>query len=252
MLVSTRVFSADTKDNNYFDFKVEANTLKVDFYDVSYSEAGGPEKNLKISKIFNLSDFFEPYKSFEVYFMEAYTKLSEPYNKPITRDGIYMYKDYYRLENTENPAFIIYFHKTVEQFLVICNSNPVNKECIDKEYNNKRISEIISEIFPEYISHLKARDARRKMLMNIDPNNSLSGLEAQVDVLTEIVITFMKKFPNEFSKLQIDNSFLNDFINSYSKVSLLNVKTAEKCIDEMVQQKEIIRISQKNYYEEKQ
>lgn len=251
LLVSTKKFSADTKDNSYFDFKVEANILRVDFYDVSYLEDGEFESKLKISKEFDFTIFFEPYKSFEIYFTEVFTKLSEPYNKPITRDGLYMYKDYYRLENTEEPAFIIYFHETIGQHLIICNSKPVKTECVDKEYIGKRTSEIILDNFPEYGIHLRGRDARRKMLMAVDLNDSLSGLEAQVDILTKIVIAFMEEFPDEFSKIKKENFFLNRFIEANSKTSLLNIKTAEKCIEEMSKQKTLIRNTQKKYYEEK-
>ncbi|CAK7048108.1 MAG: hypothetical protein PHAS_01419 [Phascolarctobacterium sp.] len=252
LLVSTKVFSVDDKDNSYFDFKIEMNMLKVDFYDVHYFEDGRVEKTLKISQEFNLADFFEPYKSFEVYFSGAFTKLSEPYNKPITRDGSYIYKDYYRLESTENPAFIIYFHKTVEQYLVVCNSKPVNKDCVDIEYRSKRTSEIISEIFPEYSSYLKIRDARRKMLISIDPNDSLAALEAQLDILTGIVLTFMGNFPNEFSKMKKEEISLEKFLATYNETSVLEVKTVEKCIEEMAKQKMLIRNSQKIYYREKE
>ena len=87
--------------------------------------------------------------------------------------------------------------------------------------------------------------------MAVDPNDSLSGLEAQVDILTKIVIAFMEEFPDEFSKIKKENFFLNRFIEANSKTSLLNIKTAEKCIEEMSKQKTLIRNTQKKYYEEK-
>lgn len=96
---------------------------------------------------------------------------------------------------------------------------------------------------------------KRKTLLAIAPNEILSGLEAQVDVLSVIVLSLIEKLsgvaPDLIEELA-DEAAVEEFKNILQSVAVTQVKTLEESLAEMRKQKTAVRKEQKRYFERRQ
>ena len=81
------------------------------------------------------------------------------------------------------------------------------------------------------------------MLGNLDSFNSLAYLEVQVDALTRALLQLQ-----ESGKISED---IVDLLQVGDKASVLNVKTLEKCEEEITKHKTNVRNLQKKFYDAK-
>lgn len=96
---------------------------------------------------------------------------------------------------------------------------------------------------------------KRKVLITMAPNESLSGLEAQVDLLSQIVLTLISELrseaPEACKKVNEETS-IKEFEEALSRVSTGTLKSSDELIGEMEKQKGKIRENQKQYFEQRQ
>ena len=96
---------------------------------------------------------------------------------------------------------------------------------------------------------------KRKALVTMAPNESLSGLEAQVDLLSQILVSLVSELKSEvpevYQKL-CDETPIKEFEEVLTKVSTGTLKNAKELLDEMAKQKGKVRESQKRYFEQRQ
>ena len=97
-----------------------------------------------------------------------------------------------------------------------------------------------SKVFAEGYNKHKIK---AKMLGNLDSFNSLAYLEVQVDALTRALLQLQ-----ESGKINED---IIDLLQSGDRVSVLKVKTLEKCKEEITKHKTNVRNLQKKFYDEK-
>lgn len=94
----------------------------------------------------------------------------------------------------------------------------------------------------EKLEHvLKMHRLKSKMLGCVDQRDSVSYLEAQVDILTRLVLALHKD----------DHSSLTNILREADKNSVLTIKGEEALANEFTKKKAWVRTVQKDYYEEK-
>lgn len=93
---------------------------------------------------------------------------------------------------------------------------------------------------------------KRKTLLAIAPNEILSGLEAQMDVLSEIVLSLMEKLKIVAPELMeefVEEVPVDEFKEVFKSVKVTQVKTLTEALMEMRKQKAAVRREQKRYFE---
>ncbi len=98
-------------------------------------------------------------------------------------------------------------------------------------------------------------EEKRKTLMTMAPNESLSGLEAQVDLLSQIVVSLVAELKSEVPEIYrklCNETPVKEFEDVLAKVSTGTLKNAKELLAEMAKQKGKIRENQKHYFEQRQ
>ena len=98
-------------------------------------------------------------------------------------------------------------------------------------------------------------EEKRKILMTMAPNESLSGLEAQIDLLSQIVVSLVAELKPEVPEIYkkiCNETPIEEFEDVLAKVSTGTLKNAKELLAEMEKQKGKIRENQKRYFEQRQ
>lgn len=134
------------------------------------------------------------------------------------------------------------------QFIETDEENPAALTYDGSDYH---ILSVAASYFPAMQDKLAKLVARKELLNQLDPNNSLSYIEAQLDMLTKLVITMLKSQPEVCEK--VCQSFIDmpQFEQAFNETSVLSVKTAEKCLEELWSTKAKVRDLQRQYFEAK-
>lgn len=109
---------------------------------------------------------------------------------------------------------------------------------------------IYSQVFgSSFVSNpsTEAGMSKRKILFNIAPNDSLSAIETQADLLTKLLFLLLSKLPEEERLIKTIFEDYDLFKQIVSDMSVLTVKSLEKCMDEL-SGKSKIRALQSVYY----
>jgi hypothetical protein len=109
-------------------------------------------------------------------------------------------------------------------------------------------SEIALEYFPKYGEKLSLRQARRKLMVELDPNDSLSYLEAQLDIVTKIIIQVAEQYPHLYNVIPE----LAQFKAVFEETSVFNIKPVEDGLREMTEGKAKTRKYQEQYFRERE
>ena len=136
-----------------------------------------------------------------------------------------------------------------EQFLIKINLLTLYDTSIDPIITTKTFHEIIHEYDKTYLPEI--RKYRKKLRENTEPRVSLSYMEAQLDIICQLMFLLLeqnKEFYNKAIEL-IPN--LNDFKNTLNNTYITNIKSLQDCLNEIAINKTKIRNIQKEYYEYK-
>jgi len=117
--------------------------------------------------------------------------------------------------------------------VVVCNDTP--------------FAEVV-KLYPGFAQNSTNYDKKRHLLYKLDCNDSLSGNEKQVDMLTKIVKVLASHYAEEISQ---DFPEYQDFFDAVDETSTLTQDTATSCIDNMRKHKEFIRNAIEEYRSDK-
>lgn len=112
--------------------------------------------------------------------------------------------------------------------------------------------QIILEQYPLYKNKLELIYAKRNLLINLDPNNSLSYIEAQLDFVTKMLLSIIETTP-EFKTIVLDRvKEYSNFKYIFEQSNVFTVKNEHDCYNEIKDGKPLVRQYQANYIANKQ
>lgn len=204
------------------------------------------EKNIDLKSLFSqftrFAIFLDKKDSFsKVFSMEDYLN---------SRDGFNVISEFYDLTN---KSIVIYFNEVVNEFILISYLPTIIQPTYIHRDKVEFPSEIISELYPAYAKKMAVRSVRREMLEQVDPNNSLAYIEAQLDLLSTVVFSILDSVDQGIvDKVCTKNPFLPSYRQIINNNHLSKVKTIEKCLGEIEATKSVIRNLQSQYYSAKE
>lgn len=148
-------------------------------------------------------------------------------------------------------------------YLIFGNEATLNKmsilglysfDCGDKRAKNENKRMNFYEILAEAVDDpTKARldTKKRETILTLSSSESLSGLEAQVDILSKILLAFADKWQvsnPELYKELIQAVPLREYEEVFNSVAVTGVKTMEESLKEMKKQKKAVRLQQEKYF----
>lgn len=226
------------------------NNKENDLPEYYYDDEILANKTFDLAKIFKPRTFFNCYMSGDIpritdfYDTQSFNKSREELYRSIT------------FELMGVPPYVgLYFHNSIDEIFIIANQ-PIDEGVLDNEYaelitDNTTLFDYLCTNVNDFFDINKEQNAKKKVLMELNPNTSLAALEAQVDLLTTIVITMLKNQPDLIKFIQKDISYLSSFEQVFTDTSLLTIKDSEKCLNEIKENKAKIRQVQIEYYNEK-
>lgn len=275
MINYRRVFSPLHNDSEYLEVYTEPNTIRLIYASITYTEPSDPSTtdsenndtvgnqskdsiNLDQPDVvikYTLSTTIDTSSLalntvYHCYFCTGKTGITIPLVKPISRGGMQALFDLHKIDS-DYPIISIYITK--DRTFVFIPNIPIKLPDTNTDnyiqYSDNKLSTAIIANDAQYIDKLKVLDAQRKNLVNLDPNNSLAGLEAHVDILTRVILLFMQQFPTEFEALRNKFPELTEFINIFNQTNVLVLKPITDALDTMQTEKQVVRSSLYEYYE---
>lgn len=225
----------------YINLNINNNILYIEMYKIEEAENKKFRYNLSFKKQYNLREIFAPNTVYYIY-SDKNNEFSNVVKMGITEGDKLMFCEAYKLNADDN--IVIYFGNNVNEVLVIVPKLYVFDNVNVQQYNNLRVSQVILQEYPIFKNTISKLDAKRKCLAGINVNESLSGLESQIDLLSLIVKKIISKYPD----LQYDTEIVS-FFNALSLNSVNTLKSNKEMLEEMNKQKTIIRNKQREYYE---
>ncbi len=143
---------------------------------------------------------------------------------------------------SELPIMLIYGNGS--DYGVISYSDIVTDMEIIKEENANIPGETFKLLFGETCTEFfKVRRSKRSLISQIELSDSLTFLEAQVDLLSKVVFAIADAHPEVLSSLHY-----NQIKNTIESNSVLTVKTETKCLSDIKEGKSVIRKLQADYF----
>lgn len=236
----------DSDDNitiTYFKSNLTNSNIETVHTDTDYTQIS--------SVTFSISDISAINHSYAIYFNNM-GSLTAPIDntKYITssRNGFGILKVMFGV-NDSNP--IIYLNSNTEKLCILCyppirNSNVAFTVRAKNEIPNDVWIDVFGDTFSSKVSVAKAR---RTLLTESDPNNSLSYIEAQLDILTEIVFSIYDNCTaDQQTAIQKVIPVFDEFRTLIASHSVLTIKSEVKCLEELSTGKAKIRKVQSDYY----
>lgn len=251
------------KQPNFVDVVIDSGgNITITYFKSNFANANIEMTNTntdadytQISTIaFPLSDISAVGHSYAIYF-DNMGNLTKPIDNTKyianSRDGFGLLKVLFGI-NDSNP--IIYLNSYNEKACVLCYP-PIRNANVTfaVRERNELPSEVWADIFGEDFSiRMNGAKARKKLLAEADPNNSLSYIEAQLDILTEVVFSMYDHCTDEQqAAVRKAVPIFDEFRSLLGSYSILTIKSADKCLDELSTVKAQIRKYQLDYYKAK-
>jgi hypothetical protein len=155
-----------------------------------------------------------------------------------------------RMFYTSSDSFVLslYFADTCTDNLIVSYLPTKTAEQYELRPINETFSEVICLKYPDYKKTLNLQKARQTVLYNLDPNDSIAYLEAQLDILNQLVFTMLDALPDVKKQVVGALPEYDDFKNCFADSNLMTVKPVDKCIAEIGATKAKVRQLQKTYY----
>ena len=163
------------------------------------------------------------------------------YNVKYATDGFYPYlpnDNYYTERDYERGAFNFYLSEDGKNVEVECfmKTNVKNRENINIRYSmcedpesTFRFSNYIKNKYPEYKNFFSLDDDSLGEILN--PNKTLSYMDAQVDIITKLLMEILEK---EKDNLSPESKVLyENFKDKFEKTSLLNIMSQDKLMNKL-------------------
>ena len=240
--------------------------ITVDYYKVINAEMGADENESvtgysssrytkKSTVTFPISDIDNKFNTFCIY-LNIIGDLLPPLNQSkyvgASRTGYSIFSNAFKIFDFNA---VLLLKQDGEKFVVVSQKIPIK----NTNFTNVILfegaamsSEVLNSCFDyKYNKELEMADyKRKKVLLELDPNDSLSYMEAQLDILTKLVFTLLDALDPSIKNV-IKSQFpdLNSVEAALMNTSLLNVKDIEHCMREINTTKTKVREIQQNYYE---
>lgn len=247
----------------YLDIIIKDDNISVLLYKATTSKnlEGyiDSDYELKSRRDFKVSDIDIAMNTFCIY-PNVMEELSEPINNTKyvsnSREGYSILNSVYHVF-THNAMLLMI--RNDEKFVFLAQGIPVrntNITNIMERFYKEMASDALKEVFGDSYSSnaTNAVYKRKNVLLELSPNESLSYLEAQIDILTKIVFSLLKIVdPTIKEEIKADGlEDLDSIEDALMNHSLLNVKDVEKCLGEINKTKAKVRKIQEDYYSFKQ
>lgn len=241
--------------------------ITVDYYKIINAEIGGTDEDefvngyssskytKKATVTFPISEIDKKFDTFCIY-VNVMGDLLLPLNQSRyvanSRTGYSMLSNAFNIFDF-NAALLL--KQDGEKLVVLSQKIPIK----NTNFNNVMLFEgdamsldILNGCFDHKYDKAseKADYRRKKVLLELDANESLSYMEAQLDILTKLVFTLLDALDPSIKnavKLQFPN--LTSVETALMNTSLLNVKDIGHCMREINTTKAKVREIQQNYYE---
>lgn len=193
--------------------------------------------------------------------LKEYGKLSIDLNKieQDTRYSVLSYKEGYSpfllneykddTLNLENSAITLFKSSTGNIDIQLSFDTEIDKDS-DKYTLHEPIEHFRTELMNKYPSY---KEKQSKIFLHsvikdqINNKTSLSYIDAQLELISDLVLKIITQYPLK----DIDAKYISDIQGAVNSTSLLNIKSADKMINELNTNKMTVRNIQKAYYEEK-
>ena len=146
------------------------------------------------------------------------------------------------LFRSSNDDINIFFPISTE----IDNEKSCEYSIEEKTLSNFRIK--MAEMYPDYKKRQEQLFYHHAFIDVINEKNSLAYIDAQMELLTYILIKLINSHPELVEEIEK----FSDIKNAFSETSLMNIKPIEKIINELYTSKNYMRNLQKKYYEIKE
>lgn len=152
------------------------------------------------------------------------------------------------LYNITEKSPVILFYCILEHCCVITDK-PLKSECpVIVRDRNEMPKDILADIVGDtYLKRHAIGNAKRTLLLEMNPNTSLAALEAQVDILTNLVLLLIEHSSKKAEVITSLPEFI-EFAQLFADTSLLASKGVNACLNEMRQTKTNFRKLQADYY----
>lgn len=234
IVLGTQEFLDDTK--TYISLELMTGSLCITYTDQN--------NNVLLNKTVSVSEYFKPFSDKVVFLNRAKTEISNPTNIPVSRDKSLLFME---VNNLDIPLLSIHFGANIEDLLVICRV-PTDNQCLQVKFDN--FYDLVCQNIPQYKKHRDRVVGKRKILSMLDCNESLSGLEAQLDYLTFIVQCIANGNIDIKNKLISDCPNVDKFFEICTSDNIIAIKPEDKLFDEVDKQKKTVRSAQTEYYNE--
>ena len=237
MIIKARELVSDNGKEALEVEDLEDNKVLIKYRDLKYDALPTIEKTIDLNTIFS------PYYTCSIFMNLDKTEITDPIKVPISRGG----KDLFLETNDLGKRLcIIAFSDTIDKCAFILTI-PSYVSC--EIYSNAKPFSVISDIFPEFEPHFQVKQSREKLLTALDCNNSLAGLEAQVDYLT-MVVKYLVNSTDTQGKIYKEFPDLKRFFDIYDNYNVLTIKPKEDTFKSVEEHKKHIRENQEEFYKE--
>jgi len=242
------------KWGGFLDLAINGTVFTLTLYEVKpgafYSADFNIEDYLITSvQTFDLNQIFRPYSKFGV----VLDKMKEM-SGIVDLDAIYTSRDGFTAMNTfahitDQLVVLLYFHDSPSNYVM--TTHLVTRTNVPYTLNESKIlfNNVVLGQIPAASTVFSNVAAKQTLLTSIDPNTSLSGLEAQVDILSSLVFALLDAQATT-AQQEIATAIpqVAEFRSACATHNLTSVKPIEACLQEIRNVKGLIRFQQQQYY----
>ncbi len=204
-------------------------------------------------KTYHINDFAVKGKIYHFLLSNKNKTISPPinfYEKWASRDGVESYCNHHRF--APMPLVSIYFNR-LDDFLIMVYKPLVTDQEYEVRARNELFNDVIREFYPDFIKEQAIQIARYKVVSELDPNDSIAALEAQVDLLSKVMFGILHKLSlDDQGSILSQYPFLVQLEEVLNQYNVTKVKSEENCIAEITSKKRQVRQLQSIYHQIKE
>ncbi len=247
----------DPNDKEFLELTIENGDLTLSYYfsvleHQKQTDFSKENYHLMDQKIYCFADFAIPGKSFH-FLLSKNSLISQPidgYELWASRDGIDSYCNHFGYRAT--PLISIYFN-TVDDYVLMSYKPLVTTNNYVIRAKNEDFSKIIQELYPDCINARNIRMARYNVTSKLDPNDSIASLEAQLDLLSQILFGIFHRLSTDDQNAMVRQfPFLFQLEDAINQYGVTNVKSDKNCISKIINKKRQVRQLQSLYHQIKE
>lgn len=252
VIYTKRPFEFDEQYNRYIDLHLNEASVDIEYYvaDASHLNGGNITEGdfiLTASQTFDNEILFQDTHMVGVYLDKngelVAVNMSNIYK---SRGGKTLF-DLINI-NTDSEPLIIFKWYLGKYVIISSHALKCNLPYIIDGEEKQPLQFYIQYYGEDYVKAHAIGNAKRNLLVSMDPNQSLAYIEAQLDMVTRVLCYLLDKNPDIKASLIEGFPELPEFMSELLNSSVFNIKTSEKCLEEIKNGKSRARDLQKAYY----